>query len=129
MYMNAQIGISDNAAIAQIGIFGRRFAAAMYGGSGLGGGASVGAGPARRPAGPAGAAAAGVAAAVVAGAAVGAASAAASPLGGASPPPSPSAARRSRERFRRCSGISVIAGQTIGAITDRSGNPGVGVHE
>ena len=41
--MNAQIGISDSAAIAQNGIFARDLAAATYGGSGFGGGAATGA--------------------------------------------------------------------------------------
>ena len=111
--MNAQIGINESAAIAQKGIFARRLAAATYGGSGFGGGASAGTAAALRPTGPDGGAAAAVAP-VVAGVAAGADSDAPSAAGAASPPPSPNAARRSRERLSRCSGISVIAGQTIG---------------
>ena len=46
----------------------------------------------------------------------------ASAVGAASPPPSPNAARRSRERLSRCSGISVTARQTIGGIGRCRGN-------
>jgi hypothetical protein len=90
-YMNAHNGNKLNVAIAQNGIFLRFFAAATYGASGFFGG------------GPAGAAALGVVAGaleVVAGV---------DPLVAgveADDPPS-AAARRSAERFRRCSGISV----------------------
>ncbi len=105
--MNIQIGSRLSAPIAQNGIFGRRLAAAMYGGSGGGGGGGAAAAAALRGVGPEGAA--GAASPVVAGVAV----AAGSPLGAASPPSdeelSPSAARRSRERFSRCSGISVMS--------------------
>ena len=107
-YMNSQIGIRLSAAIAQNGIFGRLFAAATYGGSGFGGGGGAGAAAALRPAGAAGAAAAsGVAGALAAGVAAWPSSPpAASPSW---PPPRPSAARRSRDRFSRCSGISVTS--------------------
>src|SRR3954452_23798374 len=100
-YMNPQIGNRLSVAIAQNGIFRRRLAAAMYGGSGFGGGATAGV-PLGALAGVAGAAAAGVEDSTVAGVA---AAAGASP--GADSPPS--AARRSFERFSRCSGISVTA--------------------
>ena len=104
--MNIQIGSRLSAPIAQNGIFGRLLAAAMYGGSGGGGGGGAAAAAALRGVGPEGAA--GAASPVVAGVAA----AAGSPLGAASPPSdeelSPSAARRSRERFSRCSGISVM---------------------
>ena len=82
--MNAQIGISDRAAIAQNGIFARDFAAATYGGSGFGGGAATGGGPGLRPAGPDGAAAPG----------------SPPPLWPASPTPAP-ARRQPRDRVRR----------------------------
>ena len=100
------------------GIFARRLAAATYGGSGFGGGATAGAAAALRPTGPDGAAAAGVAS-VVAGVAAGAASEAPSVLAAASPPPSPNAARRSRERLSRCSGISVIV-KPVGDASDEA---------
>ena len=103
--MKAQIGIRLSAASAQIGIFGRAFAAAMYGGSGFGGGGAGGALGGWRPGGPLGAAAAGAVSPVVAGAAGCASVAGVSPP--SSPPPSPSAARRSFERRSRCSGTSV----------------------
>src|SRR5262245_31793737 len=106
-YRNAQIGIRLSAASAHHGIFARDLAAAMYGGSGFGGGGAGGAAGAWRAGGPLGAA--GAAAPVVAG--VAAAAGFSSPAGfspASSPPPSPSAARRSRERRSRCSGTSVI---------------------
>src|SRR5215510_9262491 len=112
--------------MAQYGMRFRRLAAWMYGGSGLGGsglGASTGAGVAGAGA---------TAAAVVAGTA----SAGASDDAGASsdpPPPSPRAARRSRERFRRCSGISVNTslrgGIPVGHsmhVPERTTKPGTG---
>src|SRR5882672_1329770 len=96
--MKPQIGSKLSVAIAQNGIFLRLFAAAMNAGSGLGGGGAAGAARAGVAAGCATAAAADASTfagvAVVAGASAGADS------------PS-SAARRSLDRFSRCSGISV----------------------
>src|SRR5262245_19402404 len=94
--------------MAQYGIFFRRLAAAMYGGSG-GGGAGGATLASSTGAGDAAAGDAGVAAA----AGTVAAHEAPSSDAGASPP-RPSAARRSRERFRRCSGISVNAASADG---------------
>src|SRR5262245_27135160 len=95
--------------MAQYGIFFRRLAAAMYGGSG-GGGAGGATLASSTGAGDAAAGDAGVAAAA---AGTGAADEAPSSDAGASPP-RPSAAQRSRERFRRCSGISVNAASADG---------------
>src|SRR6478609_10615605 len=104
--MHAHTGMRLSVAMAQNGIFLRRFAAATYGGSGLTGGAAGGAAAAPRAAGALDvAAAAGVAGFVVAGVAAGVA--AASAAGASESPPCPMAARRSRDRLRRCSGISV----------------------
>src|SRR6476469_2382905 len=103
--MKPQIGMRLRVAIAQNGILRRRFAATTYGGSGLTGGAGGTAGAPVRGAGPV---AAGAAAAVVAGADE-AAFAGAVSAGVSGSPPWPIAARRSRDRLRRCSGISVTA--------------------
>ena len=119
-YMNAHTGIRLSVAIAQNGILRRCLAACTYTGSGLGGGGAAGAGAAVRAGGPdaAGAAAGVVAAGVVAGAfEVAAASLGAS----AASPPWPIAERRSRDRFRRCSGISV----TSEMIDGRRPDPGI----
>jgi len=93
--------------MAQMGTRLRALAAATYAGTGVGGGGAVGSGAAAR-------AAAGDATPVrTAGAELVAAGvddvAAVSPAA-LSPLSPPMAWRRSRERFRRCSGISVIAG-------------------
>ena len=107
--MNPHTGIRLSVAIAQNGIFLRRFAAATYGGSGLTGGAAGAAGAAPRAAGALDVAAtAGVAAPVVAGVVAAVAGVdAASAAGASESPPCPMADRRSRDRLRRCSGISV----------------------
>ena len=105
-YMNSQTGSRLRLSIAQNGIFWRDFAAATYGGSGFGGGGGAAAAAALRPTGPlGGAAAAGAAAAVVAG--VAAAGASPPAAGRVVAPEAEHAARRSRDRFSRCSGISV----------------------
>ena len=105
-YMNSHSGIRLSAAIAQNGIFLRRLAAATYGGSGFGGGAGAGAAAALRAAGPLGG---GGARPVRRRRWWPAPAAGASAAAGRRRRrhPSPRAARRSRERFSRCSGISV----------------------
>jgi hypothetical protein len=108
--MNPHSGIRLNAATAQNGIFRLLLAAATTGESGFGGGASAGADAPARRAGPLAIGAAGAAAA----AGAGVPSEAASEEVDDSPPsalPPVSCARRSRERLRRCSGISVTAGR------------------
>src|SRR5688500_13100486 len=100
MYMKRMSGISASVDIAHHGILLRCFAAATNGGSGLTTGAAGLAGAAALAGAGVAAAAvvAGVAEAGVAGEPAGSAGADSAPL---------SAARRSRERFSRCSGISV----------------------
>jgi hypothetical protein len=117
--MNAQTGIRLSVAIAHHGILRRCFAASTYTGSGFGaGGAGVG-GAGVRAGGPD---AAGVAAGAAAGVVVaGAFEAGAAPLGASAASPWPIAERRSRDRFRRCSGISV----TFEMIDGRRDNPGI----
>ena len=115
--MNPHTGIRLSVAIAQNGIFLRCFAACTYTGSGVARGGAGGAGAAVRGAGPVDA---GAAAAVVAGAeafvVAGVLDGAESPVAASSP--WPIAERRSRDRLRRCSGISVTAWMIDGSRPD-----------
>ena len=101
--MNPHSGRMASTGAAHIGTFLRLFAAATYGGSGGGGGAAAGTGAAARAAG----ATAGFSTPADSSAAPLGASEAGAASPALSPPPRPMAARRSFERFSRCSGISV----------------------
>src|SRR6056297_587752 len=125
-YMNAHSGMRLSVAIAQNGILRRCLAACTYTGSGFGGGGAAGAGAGVRAGGP-DAAGAGVAGVVVAGVVAGEVEAAASPAGASvASSPWPIAERRSRDRFRRCSGISVTSEMIDARDRDPGICPGIG---